>query len=197
MQLGLTDRVVLIASDRAAERNACRDRLELEGASVIVVERLSDAAGGVEQAVREFGRVDGVVICLPVNDTGLLDASIDDLYATWAAVECVAAAFRAALPIMIERGFGRLLSVVANSVKWLSDDADELGSIAGLGVLGMHKAAVADVARYGVSVNAIVRADADDHVGVAATVAFLLSEHAGYMQGVTIALDGATSPAVF
>lgn len=197
MQLGLTDRVVLIASDRAAERNACRDRLAQEGASVIVFERLSDAAGGVEQAVRECGRIDGVVICLPANDTALLDASIDDLYANWAAVECVAAAFRAALPIMTERGFGRLLSVVANSVKWLSDDADELGSIAGLGVLGMHKAAVADVARYGVSVNAIVRADADDHAGVAATVAFLLSEHAGYMQGVTIALDGATSPAVF
>lgn len=197
MELGLTDRVVLVASGRAAEREACRDRLQQEGAVAIVAERLSDAIGGVEQAVREFGRIDGVVICLPANDTELLDASIDDLYASWAAVECVAAVFRAALPIMIERGFGRLLSVVPHSVKWLADDADELGSIAGLGVLGMHKAAVADVALYGISVNAIIRGNPDDQAAVAATVAFLLSEHAGYMQGVTIGLDGATSPAVF
>jgi NAD(P)-dependent dehydrogenase (short-subunit alcohol dehydrogenase family) len=197
MELGLTDRTVLIASSSAADRHACRDRLASEGAGVIVVDRLADAVVGIEQTVREFGRIDGVVMCLPSNDTQLLDASVADLYSSWIAVEFVAAAFRAAASTMIEQGHGRLVSVVPNSVKWLADDSDELGSMSGLAVLGMHKAAVADLARHGISVNAVLRGDADDVDEVAATIAFMLSEHAGYMQGVTIALDGARSPALF
>ena len=197
MDLGLTGRAVVIASANAADRRACRDRLSSEGAVVIVVDQLSDAVAGIEQAVREFGRIDGVVMCLPTDETQLLDASVADLYSCWAGAEFVAAAFRASAPTMIEQGHGRLVSVIPNSVKWLADESDELGSIAGLGVLGMHKAAVADLARHGISVNAVLRGDADDIDEVAATIAFLLSENAGYMQGVTISLDGAESPAVF
>jgi NAD(P)-dependent dehydrogenase (short-subunit alcohol dehydrogenase family) len=197
MDLGLTDRAVMIASSSAADRQACRDRLTSEGAGVIVVDQLADAVVGIEQTVREFGRIDGVVMYLLSGDTQLLDASVADLYSSWAAVEFVAAAFRAAAPTMIEQGIGRLVSVIPNSVKWLADQSDELGSMAGLGVLGMHKAAVADLARHGISVNAVLRGDVDDVDEVAATIAFMLSKHAGYMQGVTIALDGARSPALF
>lgn len=197
MDLGLTDRVIVVASTNAPERSACSDRLRNEGASVVVVEELGDAAGAVERGVRESGRIDGVVVYVPISDTDVLEASAADLYTSWSSVEFVAAAFRAAVPTMIEHGGGRLLSVVTNSVKWLADDSDELGALVGLGVLGMHKAAVADLARHGISVNAVLRGDADDIDEVAATIAFMLSENAGYMQGVTISLDGARSPAVF
>ena len=56
---------------------------------------------------------------------------------------------------------------------------------------------MADVARLGIAVNSVLR-DRDCDAGeVAATVAFLLSEGAGYLQGVTISLDGLKSPSMF
>jgi NAD(P)-dependent dehydrogenase (short-subunit alcohol dehydrogenase family) len=86
---------------------------------------------------------------------------------------------------------------MTGSVKWLADDADERGAVAGLAVLGLHKAVVADAARFGVATNAVLRAAASDPREVADTVTFLLSEPAAYLQGVTIGLDGATSTSVF
>jgi NAD(P)-dependent dehydrogenase (short-subunit alcohol dehydrogenase family) len=197
MDLGLDRHVVVIASADTVERGACLALLSSEGARVAVVEKLGEAVAAVERCISEFGRIDGVVICLPPSDTELLAASVADLYDSWSSVEFVAAAFRAAVPTMIDQGSGRLLSVVTNSVKWLADDTDELGVLAGLGVLGLHKAAVADVARHGISVNAVLRGDSADPDELAATIAFMLSENAGYMQGVTISLDGAASPIVF
>jgi NAD(P)-dependent dehydrogenase (short-subunit alcohol dehydrogenase family) len=90
-----------------------------------------------------------------------------------------------------------LVSVVTGAVKWLSDDSDERAAVAGLAVLGLHKAVVADVARFGVTTNAVLRDASSDPREVADTVAFLLSEPAAYLQGVTIGLDGAHSTSVF
>jgi NAD(P)-dependent dehydrogenase (short-subunit alcohol dehydrogenase family) len=98
---------------------------------------------------------------------------------------------------MCQAGFGRLVAVVPGAVKWLDDGTDELGVLAGLGVLGLNKSAVADLARFGVTTNAVLRGEASDPGDVAAAVAFLLSGPAGYLQGVALSLDGATSPAVF
>jgi NAD(P)-dependent dehydrogenase (short-subunit alcohol dehydrogenase family) len=196
VDLGLHDRVVVIAGDDATDREAAA--LRAEGAQPVLVEALVDAASTVERVVQERGRIDGVVMYLPGGgNRTLLGAHLADLYASWQAVEAVAATFRAAVPAMTGRGFGRLLSVTTGSVKWLSEDTDELATLAGLGVLGLHKSAVADVARSGIAVNAVLRGDGADRQEVAQTVAFLLSEPAGYLHGVTISLDGARSPAVF
>ena len=47
------------------------------------------------------------------------------------------------------------------------------------------------------TVNAVLRDSATDPAAVAETVTFLLSDPAGYLQGVTIGLDGARSPSMF
>jgi hypothetical protein len=197
VELGLQDRVVIVAAEDPADRSACVTALEQEGARAVPVETLADAAAVVQRVVGE-GRLDGVVVYLPLRPgSAVLEAGAAGLVEAWMPVEAVAAAFRAALPAMTERGWGRLLSVVPGAVKWLSDDADEGTAIAGLAVLGLHKAVVADAARSGIAVNAVLRDATSDPGEVADTVTFLMSEPAAYLQGVTVGLDGASSTSVF
>jgi NAD(P)-dependent dehydrogenase (short-subunit alcohol dehydrogenase family) len=94
-------------------------------------------------------------------------------------------------------GWGRIVTILPGETKWLHDDTDELGVLNGLGMLGLNKGAVADVAPTGVAVNALLRAPNSSPRDVADAAAFLLSEGAGYLHGITIALDGAQSPAMF
>lgn len=198
MDLGLQDRVVVLAGPDAPDRTAGAEALSAEGCRVSTVADFGDAAAEVQRAVRDHGRVDAVVVYLPLRpDQPAVAATIEDLYATWSWVEQIAAAFRAAVPGMAERGWGRLVTVITGDVKALGEHADEVGALAGLGLLGMHKAAVADVARFGISANAVLRDAASAPAEVAATVAFLVSEPAGYLQGVTMSLDGARSPVMF
>jgi NAD(P)-dependent dehydrogenase (short-subunit alcohol dehydrogenase family) len=198
VQLGLQDRIVVIASADPADRDACAAALTDEGARVVPVAALDEATAEVQRVIREHGRIDGVVVYLPVTaGSSLLAADVAELLSAWTPVEALAEAFRAALPAMTEQGWGRLLSVVTASVKWLPANADEHGIIAGLGVLGLHKAVVADAARFGVAVNAVLKDAGTPPREVADTVTFLLSDPAAYLHGVTIGLDGASSPAVF
>jgi NAD(P)-dependent dehydrogenase (short-subunit alcohol dehydrogenase family) len=158
-------------------------------------------AGGsaVGEALNRDGRVDAVVVCQP---TGPPRAALEvdgtaELFDAWETVVQTVDAYQAALPSMIEHGWGRLVCVTTTGTKWLSGSTDSVGALVGLGLLGMHKAAVADVAPHGVTANAVLvdrESPADD---VAALVGFLVSDRAGYLNGVAVALDGATSPAVF
>jgi NAD(P)-dependent dehydrogenase (short-subunit alcohol dehydrogenase family) len=198
LKLGLADRIVLVAASDAADRDACAEALRSEAARPVLVDSLDEAAAAVDRVVSEAGRIDGVVMYLPLEaGSSVLDADGPALLGAWTPVEAVAETFRAALPMMTERGRGRLVTVMTGSVKWLADDADERGAVAGLAVLGLHKAVVADAARFGVATNAVLREARSDPREVADTVTFLLSEPAAYLQGVTIGLDGATSTSVF
>ncbi|MBU3992680.1 MAG: hypothetical protein KKA12_09075 [Alphaproteobacteria bacterium] len=198
MDLGLKDRVIVIAAERAADRDACKAALARESCHVASIARLDGVAACIEQTLREQGRIDGVVVYLPAEyGRPALGATLQDLRASWSSVEAVAAGFRAAVPAMTELGWGRLVSVMTGGVKWLQDNGDAPGTLAGLGILGMHKAIVADVARFGIATNAVLRNPDASAEEVAATVSFLLSDPAGYLQGVAISLDGAASPAMF
>lgn len=198
MDLGLKNRIVVVAAEDGADRIACEATLGAEGCRVVTVDVLNAAAAEVDRVLREQGRIDGVVMILPIHSgRAALGSGLAALYESWSAVEAVAAAFRAAVPAMTEQRWGRLVSVTSSGAKWLSDEMDEPDAVAGLGVLGMHKAAVADVARLGISVNAVLRDTASSAEDVAGTVAFLLSDSAGYLQGITLSLDGAHSSAIF
>jgi NAD(P)-dependent dehydrogenase (short-subunit alcohol dehydrogenase family) len=194
MELGLQNRVFVVVAPDPVDRDACGDALAAEGAQVVQVDRL-DAA---DEVVRSQSRLDGVVVYLPITGgSELLSIDAAGLLEAWTPVEAVAAAFRSALPLMTDRGWGRLVSVVSGAVKWLSEDSDERAAVAGLAVLGLHKAVVADVARFGITTNAVLRDASSDPREVADTVTFLLSEPAAYLQGVTVGLDGAHSTSVF
>lgn len=193
MDLGLLRRQVLLAGGPDELRDACLATLSEEGAEVSTTS-LPDAA----DLVVEHGRVDVVVALLPMSGSGAdLRTSVADLTDRWLPVEQVAAAFRAALPGMTSRCWGRLVSVLPSAVKSLGDHSDEPGAVAGLAVLGMHKSVVADAARHGVCTNAVLRDVHTPFADVASTVAFLVSGPASYLQGVTIGLDGARSAAMF
>ena len=58
-------------------------------------------------------------------------------------------------------------------------------------------AAVADVASSGICANAILRTTQSSPSEVADAVAFLLSDGAGYLHGVTLSFDGAQSASMF
>lgn len=198
MDLGLNNRIAVVAAVDADDRAACAATLGAEGCQVVTVETLGSAATAVEGVLREQGRIDAVVMYLPIHSgRAALGSGLEALYESWSAVEAVAAAFRAAVPAMTEQRWGRLVSVTSSGAKWLGDEVDEPDAVAGLGVLGMHKAAVADVARFGISVNAVLRDTASSAEDVAGTVAFLLAESAAYLQGITLSLDGAHSSAIF
>lgn len=198
MDLGLNNRIAVVAAVDADDRAACAATLGVEGCQVVTVETLGSAAAAVERVLREQGRIDAVVMYLPIHSgRAALGSGLEALYESWSAVEAVAAAFRAAVPAMTEQRWGRLVSVTSSGAKWLGDEVDEPDAVAGLGVLGMHKAAVADVARFGISVNAVLRDTASSAEDVAGTVAFLLAESAAYLQGITLSLDGAHSSAIF
>jgi NAD(P)-dependent dehydrogenase (short-subunit alcohol dehydrogenase family) len=199
VDLGLSGRVVVVAAADPAEGAACADRLGDEGAHVITVDALANAATAVKRAVADRGRVDAVVMCTPQQwEQSIVEVDdVSALYELWSSVESIVEAYRAALPTMIDGRWGRLVTVTTSAVKWLHDGSDELGALAGLGILGMHKAAVADIARSGITVNAVLRGGDTAPQDVADLVAFLVSDRAGYLEGVAISLDGATSPAVF
>jgi hypothetical protein len=181
---------VLVASSPDDVGDACAAELSVEGA-LVTTTGLAGAAG----LVARRGTFDAVVAVLPLQIRPV-PSDHDGLERAWYDVEHVAAAFRAALPGMAERGWGRLVSVLPSAVKSLHDNPDELGAVTGLAILGMHKAVVADVARAGVCTNAVLRDAHSTAEEIASAVAFLVSEPASYLQGVTIGLDGARSAAV-
>jgi len=195
VDLGIDKRVFVVASRNEEDLAACGDVLGAEGAVVVGVDSID---GAVSEVIAGHGRLDGVIAHLRhERPRQLLDADLQELESAWAEVEAIAGAYREAAEAMAIQGRGRLVTVVSGGVKWLDDDTDEVGAIAGLGVLGLHKAAVADVAPGGICVNAVLRGARSTAHQVADAAAFLVSDGAGYLHGVTISLDGATSPAVF
>ena len=195
MDLGLSARVILVISADEALRDACLDVLAEEGA---LAQGAGEPSGALEAVLDAHGRIDAVVFCLDRHPhSSVLTATAAELEGAWQAVADVVDTLRVAASLMAERGWGRLVSVLPGEVKWLHEGADELGLITGLGVLGLNKAAVADLAPTGVAVNAVLRGEGSSPAEVADAVAFLCSEGAGYLHGITISLDGADSPAVF
>ena len=131
MELGLTDRIVVVGGTSADDLDACAAALSAEGAETLRVQSFDGLAPEVDTVLREHGRIDGVVVHLPAAvPTSVLDRGLAGLVRAWEPVEAVAEAYRAALPAMIEQGRGRLVSVLTGAVKWLSDDMDEPGAVA-------------------------------------------------------------------
>jgi 3-oxoacyl-[acyl-carrier protein] reductase len=200
VDLGLDGRVALVAGGEDAVVGACAAAIAAEGATVESFAGLGGAADLAADLLARHGRLDVVVACHPRHEAaGPVDVpDVNELRSGWNALVDTVALFRAALPAMSDRGWGRLVTVTTSGVKWLQDDTDEIDGIVGLGLLGMQKSLVADAARHGITANAVLRAsEGDDAVDVADLVCFLASTRPGFTAGVSIALDGARSPVVF
>ena len=177
-----------------------------------------DVAKLVATVKQEFGGPDILVLNtgrppLPPRDKALDetdDTRWEDAYRTqlWAAVLCV----RAITPLLIERGWGRVIAITSASVKQPMPK-HTLSTVFRAGVTGMLKHLSNEVAAKGVTVNTICPASiVTDSLSqtydlanrlkripvgrlgrpeeLAAMVAFLASDHAGFVTGATIPVDG-------
>lgn len=173
---------------------------------------------GVAQVIRESGRLDIVV-----NNAGILrdrviwkltDEDWDDVMAIH-----LGGTFRmtrAAIPQMREQQYGRIINVTSYSgVRGNTGQANY--SAAKAGVIGFTKTVAKEVARFGITVNALLPNAATRMIEsipdaklaelaavvpmgrfgrpdeMAAAVSFLAAEEAGYITGITLPVDGGAS----
>lgn len=188
------------------------------GAIACDVSDTTSVEDAVQQAVAETGRLDIVV-----NNAGVLRDRVlwkleDDDWETVMAVH-LGGAFRltrAATPHFREQGYGRVVNVTSYS--GLHGNVGQANyAAAKAGVIGFTKTAAKELARFGVTVNAIspnaetrmIASIPDEKkrelaaaipMGrfaapeeMAAAVSFLASEEAGYITGTVLPVDGGMS----
>ena len=202
---------------------------ELRGAGFDVAAVTADltdadaAAGLVAAAHQHWGRLDIVVnnagmvsVASPVFEAGTVDSM--DL-ATWQAslARNLTTAFlvtRAALPAMIERGWGRIIMVSSVTGPVMAIRSDVGYASAKAGMVGLTRAAAVDAAGHGITVNAVApgwiatgsqtpeergqgQATPAGRSGtpgeIAAAIAWLASPGASYITGQYLVVDGGNS----
>jgi 3-oxoacyl-[acyl-carrier protein] reductase len=188
VDLGLQDRVAVVAGARDATAEACRAELTAEGALVL---------DSVEAALGAHGRVDVVVYRVPSAGALELDAPELALEQAWDPVVDAIATYHAALPSMRAHGWGRIVAVTTTGVRAVVDDSEELDLVAGLGLLGVHKVIASEEGPHAVTVNAVLSTGVSEPRDVAAAVAFLASVRAGYLTGITLSVDAGVTPSIF
>ncbi|HZW90910.1 MAG TPA: SDR family oxidoreductase [Myxococcaceae bacterium] len=207
-------RVAICARDRARVEAAARELgaraglacdLTLPGAATTLVETATQRLGGVDILVTNTGGPPKGRFSDVTNE--MWQAGFQSLWL--AAVDAI----RAALPAMRKQRWGRIVLITSTSAK---EPIPGLTVSSGLraGLLGLVKTLAPEVAEEGVTVNALLpgytatariaelgvpeetlaehiparRLGRPEELG--AMAAFLASEHAGYVTGQAIAVDG-------
>jgi 3-oxoacyl-[acyl-carrier protein] reductase len=177
------------------------------------------AGGGADGLLRELAATFDAPVLALVNNAGvtadalspqLSDADWDRVVAT-----NLTAAFRLtrrALPPMLRAGFGRIVNVASVVGPGRANPGQANYAAAKAGLVGLTRTVAAEVARRGVTVNAVAPGLIDTGMTaggvadrllsavparragrpeeVAAAVRFLVSADAGYVTGATLTVDG-------
>ena len=164
---------------------------------------------------QEFGRLDILVNNAGINRDAMLHKMSDEQWHQVIAVDLSGVFFmtRAASRIMRAAGAGRIVNIA--SASWMGNIGQANYSAAKAGVVGLSRTAARELARSQVTVNAIAPGFIDTHMtrgipdqireqqlakiplgragqpaDVAALVAFLASDEAGYLTGEVINIGG-------
>lgn len=173
-----------LAGIDATLRLACTAALTAEGVEV------SDTPEGCDIVV-------AAATSERLTRSALAEDALAQLRAGWNGVVDAVTAYRAALPTMVERGWGRFVWIGSGLAKSVDGDADEIDAVATLGMLGLHKVITGEEAPNNVTANTVLRGGTVSDDEVADAVAFFCSQGAGYLSGVTIGVDGGVGSAVF
>ncbi len=247
-KVGLENKTAVVTGSASGIGKASALMLACEGAEVVVADINLEGAGKVVEEIEGLGgraaavhadvsRSDGVremmegalgtfeKIDILVNNAGgprgakVVDTSDEDFESTIDL--CLKSAFlcsRAVLPGMIERKWGRIINIASLAGELVSVLGPATYSAAKAGVLGFTRHCAAEVARHGVTVNAVspgatltpvvisalernpgLRERMEGRVPIkrlaepeeqAAAVVFLASEAASYVTGICLGVNG-------
>lgn len=185
MDFRLGGRTALLLGQTGSATAACSEVLEAEGVRLVTID---DAARA--DIVVAYGTVQR-------GSNVLADVTLEDLYASWDDVVDTIATYRMALPHMQAQQWGRFIWVGTAASRSLDADVDDLNLVATLGMRALHKVIGFDEGPSNILANTVLRGAAVDDSDVAAAVAFLCSEGAGYLTGVTLTVDGGVGSAMF
>ena len=214
----LAERQAIVVCGDVNESDASRVAADLgHGASGRKLDVSNSAACDdfVNAVHEQFGRLDILVNNAGINRDAMLHKMTDDQWQQVIAVDLSGVFFmtRAASRVMRTAGGGRVINIA--SASWMGNIGQANYSAAKAGVIGLSRTAAKELARHQVTVNAICPGFIDTQMtrgipeqireqqlakiplgragqpaDVAAVVAFLASDEAGYVTGEVINVGG-------
>jgi 3-oxoacyl-[acyl-carrier protein] reductase len=197
MDLGVGGRtVLLVGEDGDTLRTAVADVFSAEGARVLT----ATMAPGDDARARALEEpVDVVVVLEGAPDPRPVDWLVDPdaVDRAWDPVVEAVGLYQEVVASMSRRGFGRLIYVGSANSRDVQELGSDLGLVAGLGMRALHKVVADECGADGITTTTVLRGRIATDEDVAACAAWLASDVAGYLTGVTISIDGGLASPVF